>query len=869
MGGRFLLSSESQKRQRSYTTALASALLEWILIVLLLVYGLFGYLITKFARYCELPLPCLLCSRIDRIFGSEKVGFYRDMMCRSHKLEISSLVYCHFHEKLVDVRGMCETCLFSFATKDRSNAETYRLLVGKLGGEDLGGFGDDLAINDHKNNGLDMKHCCCCNELWTSSRHPQTLLQTKSSGFDDTDLNLPLSREIGQDLIDVKKEVKSLRPLTDIKRKSEDSLVQFGYTELKVTSDTESDIQMSDAEDTRSLISDDPLRDLILDSRPLKPFIAVSEDETACDKPIDLDASSREPSETLHLVQFDIIDPHESQSVAPASSIGHGLEELNWQEIDINLHPSASTHALTIDCLVESPNDGNISSAIDRSISEEAGNVLEKVDVKDSKDMDVTKVGVAQTLVHANDKIEEMESIQTTTDFSSSNTRSDHKDGGFQMPNHLDLGDAYRLAISSRGKQLSGKLAGKESPSISADLKLLLSQMSRGSEFLSNDILSPRVSKNLDEIKACDASISIGMKFLQKRLSLERNDSKTSLDRNESGVESFDFNAVSEIEGESELGRLRRQLEHDRKFLIALLKELEEERNASAIAINEAMAMITRLQEEKAAFQMEASQDLRMMEEQAEYDMEALDKLNDLMMEKEKEIQDLEAELEYYRTKYSNESMGNVGESASNACLSDSEKHIGALNNLNILPENTLSNSQDPLLEFEKERTYILECLNNLEKKLSAFCFNRVCQDLTNDDQSGEQGKDSRDVTLPEEGRKVNSETDENSVVSEKVGFIPTGSHQTLLRHVRSFRKSNSAGAEQGEMISKEADIVALINEVSTLSDRLQALEADHSFIERSINTLKNGEDGLIQEIASHLRELRNIGIRRYDKATH
>ncbi|KAK1406951.1 hypothetical protein QVD17_38561 [Tagetes erecta] len=48
-------------------------------------------------------------------------------------------------------------------------------------------------------------------------------------------------------------------------------------------------------------------------------------------------------------------------------------------------------------------------------------------------------------------------------------------------------------------------------------------------------------------------------------------------------------------------------------------EEEEEERNVSAVAINQAMSMITRLQEEKGALYTKALQSLRMMEEQAEY----------------------------------------------------------------------------------------------------------------------------------------------------------------------------------------------------------------------------------------------------------
>lgn len=229
-------------------------------------------------------------------------------------------------------------------------------------------------------------------------------------------------------------------------------------------------------------------------------------------------------------------------------------------------------------------------------------------------------------------------------------------DTSIQAPNSLDLTDAYKLAVGSKGRQFSGLLVeqwiGKDSSRLSEDLKVLLSHLSFAREQSMNDVsprvaVSPRVSINSDELKASDSSTFNGMQILQKRISLERN---------ESGL-SIDGSIVSEIEGESVVDRLKRQVEHDRKLLSALYRELEEERNASAVSANQAMAMITRLQEEKAALHMEALQNLRMMEEQAEYDMEALQQTNDLLAEKENEIQDLEAEIEFYRVKFPKEPM--------------------------------------------------------------------------------------------------------------------------------------------------------------------------------------------------------------------
>ncbi|KAL5132048.1 Myosin-binding protein 2 [Glycine soja] len=125
------------------------------------------------------------------------------------------------------------------------------------------------------------------------------------------------------------------------------------------------------------------------------------------------------------------------------------------------------------------------------------------------------------------------------------------------------------------------------------------------------------------------------------------------LERKESGTEeSLDGSVISDIEGgEVTIDKLKSALKSERKALSTLYAELEEERSASAIAANQTMAMINRLQEEKAAMQMEALQYQRMMEEQSKYDHEALQLLNELMMKREKEKLELEKELEVYRKK--------------------------------------------------------------------------------------------------------------------------------------------------------------------------------------------------------------------------
>ncbi|KAG2321256.1 hypothetical protein Bca4012_055808 [Brassica carinata] len=106
------------------------------------------------------------------------------------------------------------------------------------------------------------------------------------------------------------------------------------------------------------------------------------------------------------------------------------------------------------------------------------------------------------------------------------------------------------------------------------------------------------------------------------------------------------------LDGDSILHHLNRQVRLDRKSLMDLYMELDEERSASAVAANNAMAMITRLQAEKAAVQMEALQYQRMMDEQAEYDQEALQSMNGLLIKREEDMKELEAEVEAYRLRF-------------------------------------------------------------------------------------------------------------------------------------------------------------------------------------------------------------------------
>ncbi|KAJ6336996.1 hypothetical protein OIU76_006793 [Salix suchowensis] len=327
-----------------------------------------------------------------------------------------------------------------------------------------------------------------------------------------------------------------------------------------------------------------------------------------------------------------------------------------------------------------------------------------------------------------------------------------------------------------------------------------------------------------------------------------------------SGLESLDGSFVSEIEGESIVDRLKRQVEHDKQRISALYEELEEERSASAIATNQAMAMINRLQEEKAALHMEALQYLRMMEEQAEHDLEALEKANDLLAEREKQIQDLEAEIDLLQSNTPDEPMAEAIDEKSY----DLKGKIMSLENTSY--REVLNDSGKPatvkslLSEYDDEKLLISQRLKGLERKLHQFASHGASKFVSNEGES-----------LDYEGSRTNDSTMADNMSMQKDSPVSKGSlpaHETSSALSATDQdvctESNHPvfnGQEPSEL-HNEIDLVALEKEISDLNGRLEALEFDRNFLEHAFNSLQSEKEGLqfVQEIAHHLEKLRKRG---------
>jgi hypothetical protein len=348
----------------------------------------------------------------------------------------------------------------------------------------------------------------------------------------------------------------------------------------------------------------------------------------------------------------------------------------------------------------------------------------------------------------------------------------------------------------------------KKSFNVHEDVKLLLSQLSNTSLAPDND--SPTVHDQREQ--AILHNISRAFSF----------------QRNDSGISE---STVNETEVECTNVQLKWQIELDRQSISRLWKELEEERNASAVAANQTMAMITRLQEEKAAVQMEALQYQRMVEEQSEYDREDLQRMTEM-------VSTLQTEIESYKVKLRDQLL--VEEIRDHMRLSRPKEH-----------ESSISRATVPLSCFEDEKAYISKRLKKLKQKLYHFSNNSKHTPFS------KLGDDDEEDSLNAED--VYKDDVEQPGVKNDMVF------DNLRRNGSGFRDSRRGEDDpkgQYHAMVSENDLASFEEEVSELSGRLLALEADMSFLEHSANSLRNGKEGeeLIRDIACRLRELRKMG---------
>ncbi|KAJ6412225.1 hypothetical protein OIU84_005310 [Salix udensis] len=797
-----------QRNLLRFMTILQSAACEWFLIFLLFIDAALSYLLTKFASYCRLQIPCMFCSRLDHFLGNEKPGFYQNVICSNHRSEISSLISCHIHGKLSDGYGMCEECLLSSTMKSKSSADIERLLMGKYGFK-IGAYGFENFLwgRELVSGSVGTGMCSCCDKPWRSSQPSNRVAQLKSPRSGMTKPNIPMPRH--------------LTHRENIKKRGENfpgsvrshRLVSCGYnpgsqvayTELKFTSDSESEFPFSDDDEGRSI------------SHKMKE---LKEEPIAPPKTL-TDCISLEKT-TYHTLK------------GLASDV-----ELKRQQADHENYPSALPQLISFDDFPSS------SSVMDAPIG--VSLVRSELKFPFSQNYNLSALSDFMSLAVPSSFNDVEGSLEASERKSANDTGTDN----------VDLIDVWKPSASGGERESNTSMAKKQAVNgperVDEESTELPTEnvFAEGPDLSSHNTIT-RIEGHDDELQMNDALRSNGVQILKTEIA------------ESSGHDSLVGSFVSEIEGESIIEQLKRQVESDRRHISALYKELEEERSASAIAANQAMAMITRLQDEKAALHMEALQYLRMMEEQAEYDVEALEKANDLLAEKEKEIQDLEAEIDSLQLNLPDESTAETihVESANLNVKNMSMENTSPRYDETIIPcsslfREVLSDDEKPacvkssLSGYEDEKLLISQHLKVLERKLHQFASHGGLPFMANSDYSEEaaHGGLNAGESLDHEGSQTAEQTEEDNSSMQRDSPVSNGS---LPAHGMSSKQH------------KEIDLVVLEKEISELNGRLEALEFDRNFLEHAFNSLQSGKEGLqfVQEIAHHLQELWKMGMR-------
>ncbi|XP_022776436.1 myosin-binding protein 2 [Durio zibethinus] len=957
------------KNTNRITVILVYALLEWILIVLLLLNSLFSYLIIKFADYFGLKRPCLWCTRLDHIFEPSKYkNSCRDLVCDDHAKEISELGYCSNHRKLAESQDMCEECLSSSRSDcfDLSKKFAFFPWMKQVG---LIQDDSDKVIE----NGEENFKCSCCGVTFEKKWNFPYLLIKPSWEVLDYPQKGNLITEAGgvDDIADEGNALDGIRSdFVGDYQENERRIEENNRVEIISDGDNEGvKGRELEKEDFSCFISsfdcnqmaanEDGKDDVVIE----KDQISMEEEEeeegnlnVSMDDQVLTQVACRkgESPEILHkhlefyiegddchLIPIELMDSTtaESQRIYKFREEDQGISGNGDVILDFGLHRGTPVE-LVVENRRSSAEKVTLLS-IRESEDETSVAVVESLESNEKKQSFSTHAGEEEL---TEEEVEQVASTQTTLtplneaddqgnavtgegemDLDVNQVSDEQNDEieaeisiGTDIPDHEPIEDIqmqhlYECTQEDPSISSSQLHADADHGSKNADEETILSKtitVETCDQAIKNNLSLYSELTEIEEDKVPDTPTSIdSLHLLHKKLLL--------LDRRESGMEdSLDGSVFSDIEGADgvlTVEKLKSALKAERKALNALYTELEEERSASAVAANQTMAMINRLQEERAAMQMEALQYQRMMEEQSEYDQEALQLLNELMIKREKEKAELEKELEIYRRKVQDyeakEKMimlrrrkDDSTRSATSASCSNAEDSDGLSVDLNHEPkeEDSLDNHleesnqntpadavlylEESLANFEEERLSILEQLKVLEEKLVSL-----------NDEEEQHFEDIKSVKYlyKENGNGFHESSDfsyETNGIANGHFKAVNGKHQQEKKLVATKAKrllplfdATDAETEDGilnghkngfdsvglqhyspansELESKK---LAIEEEVDHVYERLQALEADREFLKHCISSLRKGDKGiyLLQEILQHLRDLRSVELR-------
>ncbi|KAJ6752776.1 MYOSIN-BINDING PROTEIN 2 [Salix koriyanagi] len=912
-----------QRNTHKLTVILVYAVLEWILIFLLLLNSLFTYLITKFAKYFGLKNPCPWCSRIDHMLEPGKnTNSCRDLVCERHAAEISKLGYCSNHQKLAETQNMCMDCLASRPNhSDQSAGMTRRIAF------------FTWVSKDAIENGENIVRCSCCNESINSNVYPPYLLFKPSwdslkyskkgdlivgemddekngiyckeiskpgilAHYADHEDNNEIERDDGEGQQDREEAADEQQMLSDAGSFGLKDAVESSRSETNFQCDEkEAYIMERESYGMNSIYQgfDDSMIEYCFGKDNSIEIINLhSERNLGCDFnrliPVELIDSSTTANYESWSLKEDLAEGiHQNGTTDSASHI-----EMNNEEQ--TSHAEVESVDIAMDCC-------------EKSLVSNCTEMKEDSDSMERKQ--VMSLEEAQTLFLAGNNVDMVETKEPD-EFPAHEEENNESNLLAEQTKSKDFVELSDFAVNQPQAQestispcpqedhssVNGNEATLDAPERNGfgpnsrettTMEEKLVSADNNQEGINHDLSSHLESTETEEEKFPETPTSVeSAHYLHKKLLL--------FEKRESGnEESLDGSVI----------------------------KLEEERSASAIAANQTMAMINRLQEEKAAMQMEALQYQRMMEEQSEYDQEALQLLNELMIKREREKQDLEKELEVYRKKVldyeAKEKLrmmrriknGSTRSTTSSATCSNAEdldelsidlnreakdedgsssieNQEGGSNNTSSdgvinLQEIALdyvkqiSALDDPLAEFEEERLSILDQLKALEEKLQNLDAN---EDMHSEEQSSKYNArgfdESFEMSTPEENgilnelSKIGDYPERKTVSSMAKNLLPlldAAENETEEGFVFNENVESEFVGMENSLAPKfdlDGKKLAIEEEVDHVYERLQALEVDREFLNHCMSSMQMGDKGtsLLQEILKHLRDLRGVELR-------
>lgn len=290
---------------------------------------------------------------------------------------------------------------------------------------------------------------------------------------------------------------------------------------------------------------------------------------------------------------------------------------------------------------------------------------------------------------------------------------------------------------------------------------------------------------------------------------------------NSSAEQSFVGNAE-----ENSVRALEESLKEERAARAAVCVELDKERSAAASAADEAMAMIHRLQDEKAAIEMEAMQFQRMVEEKSTFDAEEMVILKDILIRREREKHFLEKEVEAYRQLL-------VETDELECSLTRDEQNLPDSTEKTVKPEhkqNQESQEKRALLVQELDGTvldmpYREEENRELYKSDSEVAYSRVRDVYMVKDETEKIGKKK---SLEESSVSKHEESLQGN------GIIVSGIARKLPPLCRPRRKSlSSSGSRRKSMSAVDYERLKIENEVELLRERLKAVQDEREELTR------------------------------------